>query len=143
MRDGCHRYNKLRRYSTLLAIPRLRLDMSLASSLSTRLATLHLVSYISRPKPVKLTNIQTVLFPRHLNSESITHIQLFRDYLHYHIKCSKAYMHSWMRKRVTEFQKILNRAKLESEPSADKERKTISYVNLDYVSDSALLTTFP
>jgi hypothetical protein len=73
---------------------------------------------------------------------TISHIQLFRDYLHYHseqhdwfrarrhaerspplltVKCSKAYMHSRMRHRVAEFLKILNRAKPEQ---AEKERKT-------------------
>jgi hypothetical protein len=45
--------------------------------------------------------------------------------LHYHIKCSKAYMHSRMRHRVTEFQKVLNRAKTEV---ATTERKTARYV---------------
>jgi actin related protein 2/3 complex subunit 2 len=69
-----------------------------------------------------------VLFPRHfaqpeVASATISHIQLFRDYLHYHIKCSKAYMHSRMRYRVTEFQKVLNRAKTEV---ATTERKTAS-----------------
>ena len=67
-----------------------------------------------------------VLFPRHFAnataaSTTISHIQLVRDYLHYHIKCSKAYMHSRMRYRVTEFQKVLNRAKMEV---ATTERKT-------------------
>ncbi|ODN92803.1 arp2/3 complex 34 kDa subunit [Cryptococcus wingfieldii CBS 7118] len=66
-----------------------------------------------------------VLDPRHYaNSEqalaTINRIQLFRDYLHYHIKCSKAYMHSRMRYRVAEFLKILNRAK----PEVAAERKT-------------------
>jgi actin related protein 2/3 complex subunit 2 len=61
---------------------------------------------------------ETVLFPRHFASpeqtvSTINRIQLFRDYLHYHIKCSKAYMHSRMRYRVAEFLKILNRAKPE------------------------------
>ncbi|KIK08998.1 hypothetical protein K443DRAFT_672043 [Laccaria amethystina LaAM-08-1] len=69
-----------------------------------------------------------VVSPRHFTnperaSATISHIQLFRDYLHYHIKCSKAYMHSRMRHRVTEFQKILNRAKTEV---ATVERKTAS-----------------
>jgi len=69
-----------------------------------------------------------VLFPRHFAHPStaeatISHIQLFRDYLHYHIKCSKAYMHSRMRHRVAEFQKVLNRAKTEV---ATTERKTVS-----------------
>ncbi|PCH42617.1 actin-like protein ARPC2 [Wolfiporia cocos MD-104 SS10] len=69
-----------------------------------------------------------VLFPRHfanaaVASSTISHIQLFRDYLHYHIKCSKAYMHSRMRHRVSEFQKVLNRAKTEA---ATVDRKTAS-----------------
>ncbi|KAI0749891.1 actin-like protein ARPC2 [Daedaleopsis nitida] len=69
-----------------------------------------------------------VLFPRHFANQvvansTITHIQLFRDYLHYHIKCSKAYMHSRMRHRVSEFQKVLNRAKTEQ---AVVDRKTTS-----------------
>ncbi|TFY74558.1 hypothetical protein EWM64_g9454 [Hericium alpestre] len=69
-----------------------------------------------------------VLFPRHFANPivaegTISHIQLFRDYLHYHIKCSKAYMHSRMRHRVAEFQKVLNRAKTEV---ATTERKTAS-----------------
>ena len=71
-----------------------------------------------------------VLFPRHFAnpstaSNTISHIQSFRDYLHYHIKCSKAYMHSRMRHRVSEFQKILNRAKTEA---AATERKTARFV---------------
>lgn len=59
-----------------------------------------------------------VLFPRHLTvgdkrESTIAHIQFFRIYFHYHIKCSKAYLHSRMRFRVKEFLKILNRAKPE------------------------------
>jgi len=69
-----------------------------------------------------------VLFPRHFANPNvaagtISHIQLFRDYLHYHIKCSKAYMQSRMRHRVSEFQKVLNRAKTEV---ASTERKTVT-----------------
>lgn len=48
-----------------------------------------------------------VLFPRHLTpqrmEEVISHIQTFRDYFHYHIKASKAYIHSRMRKRTADF----------------------------------------
>ena len=73
--------------------------------------------------------VLAVIFPRHfanptVAASTISHIQLFRDYLHYHIKCSKAYMHSRMRHRVTEFLKVLNRAKTES--VGEKERKTVS-----------------
>ncbi|CDS00294.1 probable ARC35-subunit of the Arp2/3 complex [Sporisorium scitamineum] len=98
------------------------------------------VLYSNRDPPLEVRNVAGlnrgddvgyvtfVLFPRHFaNAEvmeaTISRIQLFRDYLHYHIKCSKAYMHSRMRHRVAEFLKVLNRAKPEL---AEKERKTAS-----------------
>ncbi|CAG8554287.1 5981_t:CDS:2 [Paraglomus brasilianum] len=73
-----------------------------------------------------------VLFPRHfvrgdVRDATISQIQLFRDYLHYHIKCSKAYMHSRMRARVQAFLKVLNRAK--PDPVV-VEKKTISGRNV-------------
>jgi len=97
------------------------------------------VLYTNRDPPLELRGVPGlkssedigyvtfVLFPRHFSnpdvaSGTISHIQLFRDYLHYHIKCSKAYMHSRMRHRVSEFQKVLNRAKTEV---AVTERKTV------------------
>ncbi|KAJ1966643.1 Arp complex subunit [Dispira parvispora] len=66
-----------------------------------------------------------VLFPRHfehpdVREKTISDIQLFRDYLHYHIKCSKAYMHSRMRARVQDFLKVLNRAKPDRSSTAEK-----------------------
>ncbi|KAF4124157.1 actin related protein 2/3 complex, subunit 2 [Geosmithia morbida] len=68
-----------------------------------------------------------VLFPRHLTpqrmEEVISHIQTFRDYFHYHIKASKAYIHSRMRKRTADFLQVLRRARPENE---EKERKTAS-----------------
>jgi actin related protein 2/3 complex subunit 2 len=61
--------------------------------------------------------ITFVLFPRHTSEKTrdntIDLIHTFRDYLHYHIKCSKAYLHSRMRARTAEFLKILNRARPE------------------------------
>ncbi|KAI9597434.1 actin related protein 2/3 complex, subunit 2 [Syncephalis fuscata] len=68
-----------------------------------------------------------VLFPRHFETDearekTIDQIQMFRDYLHYHIKCSKAYMHTRMRARVSDFLKVINRAKPAREAA---ERKTI------------------
>ena len=42
-------------------------------------------------------------------------IHTFRTYLHYHIKCSKAYIHARMRKKTSEFEQILNRAKPEKQ----------------------------
>jgi len=71
--------------------------------------------------------ITFVLFPRHLTPqrrvENISHIQTFRDYFHYHIKASKAYIHSRMRRRTADFLQVLNRARPENE---EKERKTAS-----------------
>lgn len=75
-----------------------------------------------------------VLFPRHLTKgdrreNCISHIQFFRNYFHYHIKCAKAYMHSRMRFRVKEFLKVLNRAKPENvddDGKAIDTRKTAS-----------------
>ncbi|KAI6649327.1 hypothetical protein LOD99_11693 [Oopsacas minuta] len=72
--------------------------------------------------------ITFVLFPRHfefkVRDHTINMIHTFRNYLHYHIKCSKAYLHSRMRARTTEFLKVMNRAK--PEPPKKAEKKTIS-----------------
>ncbi|GAB7347336.1 hypothetical protein MBLNU459_g4278t1 [Dothideomycetes sp. NU459] len=71
--------------------------------------------------------ITFVLFPRHLanarREDVISHIQTFRDYFHYHIKASKAYIHSRMRRRTADFLQVLRRARPEAE---EKERKTAS-----------------
>ncbi|KAK5654956.1 hypothetical protein OQA88_6713 [Cercophora sp. LCS_1] len=68
-----------------------------------------------------------VLFPRHLTpqrmNDVISHIQTFRDYFHYHIKASKAYIHTRMRRRTADFLQVLRRARPDSE---EKERKTAS-----------------
>ncbi len=44
----------------------------------------------------------------------------FRNYLHYHIKCSKTYLHMRMRKRVAGWMQVLNRAM----PEVESEKKT-------------------
>ncbi|CAL1531748.1 unnamed protein product [Lymnaea stagnalis] len=71
--------------------------------------------------------ITFVLFPRHtsLNARdnTINLIHMLRDYLHYHIKCSKAYIHQSMRAKTSEFLKVLNRARPEVK---DREKKTIT-----------------
>ncbi|KAE9417634.1 hypothetical protein Angca_002395, partial [Angiostrongylus cantonensis] len=68
--------------------------------------------------------ITFVLFPRHTNKKArentIDLIHTFRDYLHYHIKCSKVYMHSRMRSKTNDFLKVLNRAR----PEVKLEKKT-------------------
>ncbi|KAG0201097.1 hypothetical protein BGX28_006048 [Mortierella sp. GBA30] len=89
-----------------------------------------LVIYSIREPPLEIRNVPGlldsdsqgymtfVLFPHNyragvVREETISRMQIFRDYLHYHIKCSKAYMHSRMRARVSSFLKVLNRAKPE------------------------------
>lgn len=98
------------------------------------------VLYTDKEPPLDIQNVVTrtnenenkgyvtfVLFPRHLTrgdrrENCISHIQFFRNYFHYHIKCAKVYMHSRMRFRVKEFLKVLNRAKPEN---VDGEGKTV------------------
>jgi len=65
--------------------------------------------------------ITFVLLPRHFSSKTperrektIDLIHTFRNYLHYHIKCSKAYVNSRMRGKTVEFLKVLNRARPDS-----------------------------
>ena len=71
--------------------------------------------------------ITFVLFPRHTNAHvrnnTINLIHIFRDYLHYHIKCSKVYIHSRMRAKTADFLKVLNRARPEKRTG---EKKTIT-----------------
>ena len=73
----------------------------------------------------------SVLFPRHTckasRDNTINLIHIFRDYLHYHIKCSKAYIHSRMRAKTSDFLKVLNRARPEPK---NLERKTAGYVKV-------------
>jgi hypothetical protein len=69
-----------------------------------------------------------VLFDHHMNernaNRTISSIQTFRNYLHYHLKCSKAYMHARMRKRVESLLQVLNRAR--PPPFEPKAKKTIA-----------------
>ncbi|KAM0375510.1 hypothetical protein ACHAPY_008007 [Fusarium culmorum] len=91
------------------------------------------IGYVTFGKREKLLRLEAftdriiVLFPRHLTPQRMTdvisHIQTFRDYFHYHIKASKAYIHSRMRKRTADFLQVLRRARPENE---EKERKTAS-----------------
>lgn len=71
--------------------------------------------------------VSFVLFGSHITGnkkeKSIDTIQTFRNYLHYHIKCSKAYMHTRMRNKVKQFLQVLNRAKSAPE---DKDKRTIT-----------------
>lgn len=72
--------------------------------------------------------VSFVLFENHLAPQNafktINLIQSFRDYLHYHIKCGKAYMHTRMRAQVATWLQVLNRAR--NEPFQKKEKKLAS-----------------
>lgn len=72
--------------------------------------------------------VSMVLFEQHLNAKNvyktINLLETFRNYLHYHIKCSKAYMHNRMRTRVATWLQVLNRAR--PDPIAEKAKKVAS-----------------
>jgi len=72
--------------------------------------------------------VSFVLFSHHITEanrdKTIDLIQTFRDYLHYHIKCSKAYLHTRMRNRVDSLLQILNRAR--PEPVEPPVKRTIT-----------------
>jgi actin related protein 2/3 complex subunit 2 len=51
---------------------------------------------------------------------TISTLMQFRNYVHYHIKCSKAYLHIRMRNRVNLLLQVLNRAKQEAKPEQKK-----------------------
>jgi len=76
----------------------------------------------------KMGFVSFVLFKAHIEGKNrektINNIQTFRNYLMYHIKCSKAYMHDRMRRRVDSLLQVLNRAK--TEPIEPKERRTFA-----------------
>lgn len=70
--------------------------------------------------------ISFALEQRHVKGKAkdkaITLLTGFRNYLHYHIKCSKTYLHMRMRKRVAGWLQVLNRAV----PVIESEKKTAS-----------------
>jgi actin related protein 2/3 complex subunit 2 len=65
-----------------------------------------------------------VLFTNHYSAKNadrvINNLETFRDYLHYHIKCSKGYLHNRMRMRVDALLQLLNRAKPTDAPKGEK-----------------------
>jgi actin related protein 2/3 complex subunit 2 len=52
-------------------------------------------------------------------------LQGFRTYLQYHIKCSKSFFHSRMRKRCVDLLKVLNRAKVKNVATHSTKEKTV------------------
>lgn len=95
-----------------------------------------LFSYKNPPGELNDTNaivgenrgyITFVLMPRHITKQhrdsTINLISMLRNYLHYHLKCSKAYMHQRMRAKTNDFLKVLNRAKPEPKTKSVEEKK--------------------
>jgi len=77
------------------------------------------------PRDPHVSYVTFVLFDRHISEQKIKNtvdnLQMFRNYLHYHIKCAKSHLHTCMRNRVELLLKTLNRAKQD----LPKEKKTI------------------
>ena len=66
-----------------------------------------------------LNYLTLVLFPRHYATPQaqdhlLKTVPFLSDYIHYHLKCSKAYLHQRMRAKTGDFLKVLNRAKPEN-----------------------------
>jgi len=73
--------------------------------------------------------ISFAILKDHVTKEEVLHrivdiLQSFRNYIQYHIKCSKSYFHSRMRARARELLKVLNRAK-QYDPEANTQKKNI------------------
>jgi len=97
------------------------------------------VTYSQKEPPMELKGVRNlrvaegtsyisfVLFAPHMSGKKketcIDNILTFRNHLQYHMKCSKAYLHTRMRNRVRTFLQVLNRAKSEQD---SKEKKTIT-----------------
>jgi len=79
--------------------------------------------------PQHVGYLSFAILPAHIDTpakkeKAVFALQSFRDYLMYHIKCSKAYFHSRMRARVTSLLQILNRAKMD--PDEAQPKRTIT-----------------
>ncbi|KAF4318010.1 hypothetical protein BBO99_00005460 [Phytophthora kernoviae] len=74
--------------------------------------------------------LSIAIFPTHVDTtekriKAATLVQGLRNYLHYHIKASKTYLHIRMRKRVDLLLQVLNRARPEKDQSKTQ-KKTIT-----------------
>uniref|UniRef100_A0A6B2LBU4 Arp2/3 complex 34 kDa subunit n=1 Tax=Arcella intermedia TaxID=1963864 RepID=A0A6B2LBU4_9EUKA len=85
---------------------------------------LELQSVRDLPRSQNIGYVTFVVYDRHFKGDKKVGVSeslpTFRNYLHYHIKCSKSHLHTRMRNRVDLLLQILNRAKQD----LDKEKKT-------------------
>ena len=68
-------------------------------------------------------SLQTAQLSERKREDISFYLPMFRDYLHYHIKCAKAFLHQKMRARTNMMLKILDAAKPEPK---QKVRRTIT-----------------
>jgi len=85
---------------------------------------------INEPIPGTLGFLSFAILKDHVAKDDVLTriidvLQGFRNYVQYHIKCSKSYFHSRMRARAKELLKVLNRAK-QVDPDGEKVRRTIT-----------------
>jgi len=70
------------------------------------------------PEGEGVSYLTFVLYDRHWKGNKMEttafNVVTFRNYLHYHLKCCKSYLHTRMRTRVENLLKVLNRAKQET-----------------------------
>ncbi|KAG7386741.1 Actin- protein 2/3 complex subunit 2 [Phytophthora pseudosyringae] len=83
-----------------------------------------------RNSPDLVGYLSLAIFPTHVDTtekriKASTLVQGLRNYLHYHIKASKTYLHIRMRKRVDLLLQVLNRARPEKDQSKTQ-KKTIT-----------------
>ncbi|KAG2777332.1 hypothetical protein PC129_g15329 [Phytophthora cactorum] len=83
-----------------------------------------------RHSPDLVGYLSLAIFPTHVDTtekriKASTLVQGLRNYLHYHIKASKTYLHIRMRKRVDLLLQVLNRARPEKDQSKTQ-KKTIT-----------------
>ncbi|CAI5723344.1 unnamed protein product [Hyaloperonospora brassicae] len=83
-----------------------------------------------RNSPDLVGYLSLAIFPTHVDTtekriKAATLVQGLRNYLHYHIKASKTYLHIRMRKRVDLLLQVLNRARPEKDQSKTQ-KKTIT-----------------
>ncbi|KUF93733.1 Sulfatase protein [Phytophthora nicotianae] len=83
-----------------------------------------------RHSPDLVGYLSLAIFPTHVDTtekrvKAATLVQGLRNYLHYHIKASKTYLHIRMRKRVDLLLQVLNRARPEKDQSKTQ-KKTIT-----------------
>lgn len=79
---------------------------------------------ITQASPTDLGFVCFTMLPAHckdgVRAKVVEALQVFRNFVQYHLKCAKAYFHSRMRFRVAEFVKYLNRAKRNTEANQPK-----------------------